>query len=143
MEEMGKKLMDVSFPTKPTMVQVDGKMRVVPGRGQWDHSMFLNSDRLKKMISIASNYHESRLKPLGEDAHKFLNFDEPICMDFSQPEATPLAFTDELVEGMSGDPEEMRMLKEVLAPLRRTTIKDRSTRYMPHRWKLYPKCRMP
>ena len=31
------------------------------------------------------------------------------------------------------------MLKEVLAPLRRTTIKDRSTRHMPHRWRLYPK----
>jgi hypothetical protein len=147
-DKMSDKLLETYFPTTSKTIQIDGKLKVVPSRGSWDHSAFLNSGRLKTMIEIACNINGARFKALDEDAHEFLNFDEPICMDFSRPTATPSHFTDELVKGCEGvggvgdcTPEELRQLKEVLAPLRRNSIYDRSTRHMPHKWKLYDKWR--
>ena len=80
-------------------------------------------------------------EPLDWKVDEILNFDGPICMDFSKKNPPPTEFTDTLVEGLEGTPEEIAMLKEVLAPVRRTTRRDRNTRHMPHKWALYPKWR--
>jgi hypothetical protein len=121
--------------------QADGKMKLVPMKAEWDYSRFRSSRFISRLEKAVHSTSSPEYEPLDWKVDEILNFDGSICMDFSKKNPHPTEFTDTLVEGLEGTPEEIAMLREVLAPVRRTTRHDRNTRHMPHKWALYPKWR--
>ena len=140
LELLSKVLLDTYYPVALESVQQDGKMKLVPVKAAWDHSKFRNT-RFINSLRDAAQSTSSDYEPLDWRVDEIINFDGPVCMDFSKRNPEPTEFTDSLAQGLDGTLEEIILLKTILAPVRATTRHDRNTRHMPHRWELYPKWR--
>jgi hypothetical protein len=141
LELLSKILLDTYYPVALEAVQQDGKMKLVPMKAAWDHSKFRNTRFINSLRDAALSTSSPDYEPLDWRVDEILNFDGPVCMDFSKRNPEPTEFTDSLVQGLDAAPEEIALLKTILAPVRRTTRHDRNTRHMPHKWALYPKWR--
>ena len=138
---LSKLLMETYFPVALESRQTaEGKMKLVPVRASWGVDRF-RTGRFLALLEKAVCGTSDDLPRLDYKVDTQLHFDEPICMDVSKKNPKPTDFTDSLVQGLEGTAEEIALLKQILAPVRRTTKYDRNTRWMPHRWKLYPKWR--
>jgi hypothetical protein len=141
LELLSKILLDTYYPVTLEAVQQDGRMKLVPAKAAWDHSKFRNTRFINSLRDAALSTSSPDYEPLDWKVDEILNFDGPVCMDFTKRNPEPTEFTDSLVQGLDGTPEEIALLKTILAPVRRTTRHDRNTRHMPHKWALCPKWR--
>ena len=141
LELLSKILLDTYYPVALEAVQQDGRMKLVPVKAAWDHSKFRNTRFINSLRDAALSTSSPDYEPLDWRVDEILNFDGPVCMDFSRRNPEPTEFTDSLAQGLDATSEEITLLKSILAPVRRTTRHDRNTRHMPHKWALYPKWR--
>jgi hypothetical protein len=140
-EEMSRLLEEAYYPTRMQAVQTaEGKLKMEPVRCDWDSSRFGNTTFLRAVAAQAALMRSNEFQPLDHN-EKIVCFNEPKLLDFGM-ESYPRQQLSQLgADLLQAEVDADALYREVMAPLRDTSIYDRSTRHTPHKWRSYDKSR--